>query len=176
MTRMAREVLEDCRIALGMLESEKDLRRWRIVWVGSMALIRAVGHVLHKVDGDHRVIRQVLNEFYEHWKTYEEHEIFREFVEYERNNLLKEYRSDIHPLDEIPVAVQVSLAPLAGGDPVAAAFVFNLDENIFRPMLEGRWEGIDCREVYSDAIAWWTSQLDGIDLEVLRRCTSKQNP
>jgi hypothetical protein len=30
MTNAAREVLKDCRIALTLLEEEKDYRRWRV--------------------------------------------------------------------------------------------------------------------------------------------------
>lgn len=170
MTRMAREVLEDCRVALSMLENEKDLRQWRIVWAGSVALIRAVGHVLDKVDGEDRVVKRVAGEFFARWKSGGEDKIFREFVEHERNSLLKEYRSDVHPSDNVAVAVQLSLMPLAGGDPVATAFTLDLDENLFRPMLDGPWDGVDCREVFADAITWWDTQLNKIDAEVrLRR-------
>jgi hypothetical protein len=152
-----------------MLEAEKDLRRWRILWAGSMALIRAVGHVLHKVDGTDKVTRDIANEFFSRWKSSEEHGIFREFVEHERNNLLKEYRSDVHPLEDVSVAIQATLMPLAGGENVTAPFVLDLDGNLFRPMLDGPWEGTDCRELYADAIAWWRSQLNEIDVEVVRR-------
>jgi hypothetical protein len=169
MTLMAREVLRDCEVALNMLELEKDLRRWRIIWAGSIALIRAVGHVLHKVDGSDKVVRDIANEFFARWKSAEGHDIFRDFVEHERNNLLKEYRSDVHPLESVPVAIQATLVPLQGGSHVTAPFILGLDENLFRPMLDGPWEGVDCREVYEDAIAWWKSELDKIDVEVLRR-------
>ena len=169
MTRMAREVLKDCEIALEMLETEKELRQWRIIWAGSVALIRAVGHVLHKVDGADGTVKDIANEFFGRWKTAEEHEIFREFIEHERNNLLKEYRSDVHPLEDVPVAIQATLAPLAGGPHLSAPFVFDLNENLFRPMVEGPWEGTDSRELYGDAISWWRSQLDEIDVAVVRR-------
>src|SRR5438046_2816210 len=106
MTHKARRVLEDCQLALCLLEEEKDLARWRIHWAAAAALIRAVGHVLDKVDGTDPVIKEVANGFYRRWKSQEpEHEIFREFIERERNNLLKEYRSDVHPLDNVAVAV-----------------------------------------------------------------------
>lgn len=126
MTRMAREVLKDCEVALSMLEVEPDLRKWRIVWAGSVALIRSVGHVLHKVDGSDKVLKDIANEFFGRWKVAEEHEIFRRFIEHERNNLLKEYHSDVHPFERVQVAIQATLAPLAGGLNVAAPFVFDL--------------------------------------------------
>ncbi len=169
MTQMAREVLEDCVAALNMLEEEEDLRKWRIVWAGSVALVRAVGHVLDKVDGEDPILKRVAGEFFARWKKGGEHRIFLDFVERERNSLLKEYRSDVHPLDSVGVAVQVTLMPLTGGDPVATGFTMDLDENLFRPMLDGPWEGVDCREVFAEAIDWWRVQLDRIDAEVLIR-------
>ena len=50
MTAAARKVLADCEVALEMLEEEEDEQRWRVLWAGAMALLRAVGHVLQKVD------------------------------------------------------------------------------------------------------------------------------
>lgn len=169
MTRAAREVLSDCEVALAMLEDEPDLRRWRVTWAGSVALIRAVGHVLQKVDGADRVVKDIANEFFSRWKVADEHRIFREFIEHERNNLLKEYRSDVHPLDSVSVAIQAVLTPLKGGDNVVAPITMDLDENLFRPMVDGPWSGVDSRELYADAIAWWTAELGKIDIEVTRR-------
>lgn len=50
MPLVARQVLADCRLCLEMLEQEQDLARWRIHWAAAVALARAVGHVLDKVD------------------------------------------------------------------------------------------------------------------------------
>lgn len=52
MTEAARKVLEDCKAALDMLDEEGDEQRWRVLWAGAMALVRAVGHVLQKIDGE----------------------------------------------------------------------------------------------------------------------------
>jgi len=169
MTWKATEVLEDCRVALNMLEAEQDLQRWRIVWAGAVALIRAVGHVLDKVDGKDRFVKQVAGDFFKRWKCNPEHEIFREFIERERNNVLKEYRSDVHPLDGVQVAIRLPIIPLNGGEPKIIGQVFNLDENVYRPLLDGPWEGDDCRDVLKEAIDWWSAQLNAIDVEVKRR-------
>lgn len=50
MTLCARAVLEDCRAALAEFghASDQDVKRRR--WVALLALLRAVGHVLEKVD------------------------------------------------------------------------------------------------------------------------------
>ena len=163
MTHKAREVLNDCCVALNMLEEESDLQRWRILWAAAVALIRAVGHVLDKVDGEDQIVKAVAREFYKTWKCDAEHIIFREFIEHERNILLKEYRSDVHPLDKVQVVVEMPIVPVHGGEPQTSAQVFDLDENIYRPILDGPWQGVDAREVLGEAIEWWNLQLDAID-------------
>lgn len=165
MTYQAREVLSDCRIALQLLEEEQDLQRWRVHWAAAVALIRAVGHVLEKVDGRNPAVKQAAAKMYLTWKgAASEHLIFREFIEKERNNLLKEYQINIHPLEDVPVVLQAIIRPLGGGEPITvAADVFELGENIYRPMIEGPWEGDDAREVLAEAIEWWDRQLHLID-------------
>ena len=138
MTYKAREVLDDCRLALSLLEEERDFQRWRIHWAAAVALIRAVGHVLDKVDGGDPVIEQVANSAFRCWKKPDpEHEIFREFIERERNNLLKEYHSDIHPLGAVAVAVELTAEPPDGGEPLKLRHVAEIGENIYRPLLDG---------------------------------------
>ena len=166
MTCKAREVLDDCRVALSLLEEEKDIRRWRIHWAAAVALIRAVGHVLDKVDGEDPLIKQASNAAFKQWRSMDpNHEIFREFIERERNNLLKEYRSDVHPLTTVAMAVEFTAQPVGGGAPVRLAQIAEIGENIYRPFLHGPWEGDDARDVLSEAIAWWDSQLAAIERE-----------
>ena len=49
----ARKVLADCRNALELLAEETRPEVFRLYWVAGVALARAVGHVLQKVDGEH---------------------------------------------------------------------------------------------------------------------------
>jgi hypothetical protein len=164
MTYKSREVLSDCRVALSLLEEEKDIQRWRVHWAAAVALIRAVGHVLDKVDGRDAIVKQAAKTAFQRWKGSDaKHEIFREFIERERNNLLKEYHSDVHPLGEVPIAIQYTAVPLKGGDPVMLGQVAEIGENIYRPMLDGPWEGDDARDVLIAAINWWERQLNAID-------------
>ncbi len=169
MTYKAREVLGDCRLALSLLEEETDSQRWRIYWVAAVALIRIVGHVLDKVDGDDPVIKQVASAAFRRWKSADpEHEIFREFIEHERNNLLKEYHSEVYPLGEVSV-VEPTAQPPGGADPVKSCHTAEIGENIYRPLLDGPWEGEDARDVLTEAIEWWRQQLKAIDEEVMRQ-------
>jgi hypothetical protein len=63
-------------------------------------------HVLGKVDSQDPLIKQAAGAAFRQWKSADpKHEIFREFIERERNNLLKKYRSDVHPLAEVAFAV-----------------------------------------------------------------------
>lgn len=41
--------------------------------------------------------------------------------------------------------------------------VYELDENLFCPIVDGRYAGEDCRDVLATAIAWWEKQLDLIE-------------
>jgi hypothetical protein len=164
----ARNVLNDCRVARTLLEEETDLQRWRIHWAAAVALIRAVGHVLDKVDGANSSLRIAARARYVQWQSpNEEHKIFREFIEKERNNLLKEYLINVHPLEDVAILVEGTALPVDGGEPIRLSQVFKLNENIYRPLLDGPWAGDDARDVLSEAISWWEDELDVIDREVL---------
>jgi hypothetical protein len=47
----AREVLSDCELALRDFEAAAPTAYWRTRWTALIALLRAVGHVLDKIDG-----------------------------------------------------------------------------------------------------------------------------
>ncbi len=150
-----------------MLEEETDLQRWRIHWAAAIALIRAVGHVLDKVDGSNPDVRSEANAAFKRWKSEApEHEIFREFIERERNNLLKEYQFNVHPLDEVHVAVRATVQPPEGGEPIEIQGVYPIGDNIYRPLLDGYREGDDARDVLADAIEWWDAELIAIDMAI----------
>ena len=167
MTTRARLVLEDCRLALQLLEDETDLRKWRLHWVAAIALIRAVGHVLHKMDGKSPAVRTASSAAYARWMgATPEHEIFREFIEKERNTILKEYDFNLHPGEEVEVAIPVTLQRVSDGVIVEAATIFPLDENIYRPLMDGFREGEDARDVLSEAIEWWETELTAVDRSV----------
>lgn len=172
MTNAARQVLADCHVALQLLEEEQDLERWRIHWAGAVALTRAVGHVLDKVDGEDSRIKSASREAFARWKVDQQDEIFREFIEIERNNILKEYRFRHHPSDEVDLTVITTLRHTVTGEISQEADVFPIGENIYRPMLEGFREGDDARDVLCEALDWWSDQLDAIDAVVADRSNS----
>ena len=161
MTTEARRVLGDCEAALEMLEDERDEQRWRVLWAGAVALVRTVGHVLHKVDGRHGGARVAINTAYETWKAEgPEHRIFREFIEEERSNILKEYRFSVLDSAETYVAV---IARDSDGPSIADESPYVLDENLYRPVTLGFGVGEDARDVYRDAIKWWDAELSRLE-------------
>lgn len=177
MSYAARAVLGDCRIALEMLDREADHDRWRVHWAGAVALIRAVGHVLDKVDGQHSSVKAAAKAAFACWKSDDpEHAIFREFIEAERNNILKRYESKVHPLPDVPVAIILTLVNPKTGETKQIGIDELLGENIFKPMVEAYGEGNDARDIYREAIAWWERELDAIDAVAGGNAVSPRSP
>jgi hypothetical protein len=152
MTLKARTVLNDCKSAHSLLEDETDEVRLRLFWVAGVALLRAVGHVLHKVDSEQSpALKLRIERAFSSWKKDREaNAILWEFIEDERNNLLKEY--DVGFLSG-PVHMLI--------EPEGQAFT--LDENLFCPISDGRYAGEDGRDVMAGAIAWWENQLANLE-------------
>ena len=129
-----------------------------------MALLRAVGHVLRKVDGE--IPRQcaTINAAYRRWTDVQsEHTVFRHFIEEERNNILKEYRLNVLDSGEVGVA-------FVAGDTDAGCVTdetpFVLDENLFRPVTGSFGAGEDARDVYREAVEWWDTELSRLESEL----------
>jgi hypothetical protein len=152
MNLTARTVLSDCKNAHALLDDESDTIRFRLFWVAGVALLRAVGHVLQKVDaGQNSAIRLQIEQTYSEWKRDKEgNAIFWEFIEDERNNILKEYAIGF-------LAGPIDVLAQPNGE------IFSLDENLFCPIAEGRYAGEDGRDVMAEAIAWWDQQLNAIE-------------
>lgn len=150
MIQRAWEVLADCKHAYELLEKESRADTFRVLWVAGVALSRAVGHVLQKVDGaSDDATKEAVERAYALWKSNKPaNAIFWDFVEEERNQVLKQYELGI----------------LAGPiDIVAANDRFTLDEQIFCPLAGGPFAGEDCRDVLKLAIDWWERQLEDIE-------------
>ena len=150
MTSKSRAVLQDGRHVYELLETEADPASFRVLWVAGTALARAIGHILHKVDGrTGELARGIVAREFGSWKSKsEEHAIYWDFICDERNKVLKQYE-----LGFLPGPIQVAV----GDD------VFELDEGLFCPMPDGRYAGADCRDVLKEALDWWSERLDLID-------------
>ena len=63
--------------------------RWRVPYVAAITLLRSIGHVVSKVDGERdKAVRRVLND---HWSTWKQDEIFQRLDD-NRNHVLKEFK------------------------------------------------------------------------------------
>lgn len=150
MTKAAREVLEDCKVALETIREGVQGREWRVQWVATITLLRIVGHVLDKVDST--ISPSYKNEIDRSWKNLQqskpEPNIFWQFIDNERNSVLKEYTVS---------AGQGVTIHLSDGE-ANAAYHYVLTDGPFKDQ--------DQRTVISDAIAWWQQYLDQIDQAV----------
>src|SRR5918996_909674 len=95
MTATARLVLRDCEAALDDLRAGPTGLQWRTRWAAAVALLRSVGHVLQKVDVEASpAMAQAVTEAWTRMNASKpEPRIFWGFIEEERNNILKGYRS-----------------------------------------------------------------------------------
>ena len=152
MTKVARKALHDLRVAHERLEREEEIEGFRVIWVAAVAINRAIGHVLAKIDSkDSPRMAAAIRSQYESWKAdRQKSRIFFEFIESERNTLLKEYEAGY-------LSGPIEVIVLGGTE------VFELKENLFCPLGEGPYAGEDCRDVLAEAIAWWDSQLSTIE-------------
>jgi len=168
MTVHARKVLRDSEHVLDVMTADMPTELWRPRWAGLVAFLRAVGHVLDKVDGDASdPARKVIDSAWQQLRQSKpQPAIFWEFIEAERNNLLKAY--------EIGAGVNIIVRPGAawlnfatgetgsgpGGPTTFEAF-----------MRSGPFQGRDPLELCREAIAFWHGYLDSIDHEVAARQT-----
>jgi len=145
--------LEDAQWALRRLEETNDATEFRVLWFATLALLRAVGHVLRNVDAaEDGATRAAVDTWWSEMKSDAgRHRIFWDFIEKQRNEVLKEYR--IGYLERIT-------ALATDGE----AFV--LDSPIYKPLLDEQFNAEDARDIASDAIAWWREQLARIEQDI----------
>lgn len=149
-TNKARAVLTDCEHALELLRQPTDPYTFRVLWVGGVALARAVGHVLDKVDAaQDEGTRVAVDSAWTSWKADKaDNAIFWEFIQDERNQVLKQYKLGFFEGD----------AYFKTGDEVIP-----LGYCQFPQITSGVFSGQDCRDVLERAIDWWEHQLTAID-------------
>ncbi len=108
--------------------------------------------MLHKVDGERDPkLKVIIEEIFIEWKNNKvNNAIFWDFIENERNSVLKQYEFGF------------LFGPLGVIAPTEEE-VMELDEGLFCPILDGRYEGEDCRDILDEAIKWWKIQLNRIE-------------
>jgi hypothetical protein len=164
-------VLQDCETAIAKHRDDLQGEEFRISWVAILTLLRAVGHVLEKVDAkaDPHLKAELDKKWAELRKTRPAPEIFWEFIEKQRNLVLKQYdlgvsrRSKVGEtiLEGRQVQIHVELSLNQGSVSVAKADVSRMSSGFFA--------GQDERVVARSAAKWWRETLDELDEAVRQR-------
>lgn len=161
MSQQARFVLQDCKVALEDLRAaEATGVQWRIRWIAVVALLRAVGHVLDKVDGAQSPqLRAAINKEFERLKASKpEPRIFWDFIEAERNNILKVYQFGARQ------SVTVRLGMLHVNFKTGEQWSDSSGPTIYTyEMATEPFVGQKPHQVVEQAIAWWEHYLDEIE-------------
>lgn len=172
MTERARLVLQDCEHAISKHSLSLTAEAFRVSWVSIGTLLRAVGHVLHKVDGPtSSAMAAAVDAKWSELKASRPHPaIYWHFIEQERNNVLKLYqlnvrrdtifrnrgsggRSTLFRIDEVNARGGETI----GGDDRRVSHIAT------GPFAE-RYE----RELALEAHHWWASFLDEVDVLATR--------
>lgn len=106
-----------------------------MLWVAGVAILRIIGHVLAKVDSSSSAVHGAeINRLWDEWKADRaEHTIFWNFIEKERNNILKSYEFGAQLVE----------------DDDDADIVFSDGDSAF-----GK---------FRDALYWWRAQLEELE-------------
>lgn len=150
MTQAARSVLRDCEAALeeitrasGVWESDAlDSQTFQRRWVAIIVLLRVVGHVLYKVDRHQSPeMARAINDAWDELKNTEpEPRIFWEFIDKERNNILKLYQFSLDTTEDLIAGTPYTLYLYSSENFVASI-----------------------PNIVQKAIEWWTDYLDMIE-------------
>jgi len=156
----ARDVLEDCKQALRDFEASGPTPYWRTRWIGLVALLRSVGHVLDKIDGAQTPQwRKAVDEAWEKVKaTKPEPRILWGFIESERNNVLKAYEVGAR----LNVTVRPGPAILSFSDSIAQHQ--KSDATLYESFIRaGSYGGQDALAVCREAVAFWETYLADVE-------------
>lgn len=164
MTKNARVVLQDCKFAVVKHTNDLVGEDFRISWISVVTLLRAIGHVLEKVDAKQSpAMKQAV---YQKWGELQQSKpepyIFWDFIEEERNRLLKNYEHGITRRMTLPslqhgIRLSVDMANTRGGTCWAP------NAEIESYISSGRFEGMSEQKIAWIAYEWWETYLDEID-------------
>ncbi len=144
----ARTVLNDAKSAYSLLKNSNSENERRILWVASLTLARATMHTLEKVDtkkSEH--IKAAVSAQWDRIKNQpQENKIFHEFIELERNAVLKQY--------ELNPDLEDNFLELEGGGFLLLESGERLALESFFKLQEGAYKGQDGQRVLQCALDW----------------------
>jgi hypothetical protein len=165
MTQYARVVIQDCKAARDELKAGATGHVFRSRWVAAVTLLRAVGHVLEKVDSKRdSAMAAAIREAHARLKSSKpEPRVFWEFIDAERNNVLKAYR--------FGAKESVTVRPGTGHIAMYGRRFSGLSgPTTYDQFLDGGpFAGKAPDAAVAAAIEWWESYLADIDADAARR-------
>jgi len=158
----SREVYSDCcyaRDEFSLAIKSGDYKKAKVMWFSCLTLLRAIGHVLHKVDSKQygKPFSDKLQDRFKSWKKDEE--IYKDFIEKERNQILKEYSSSIL----VKQSTQQEVITTTDGEPITTSDGDLITAEITLQSLvkaHGHLAGETPLTVLNQAIDWWDKQLE----------------
>jgi len=119
---------------------------WRLHWVAGIALLRTIGHVLVKADAPlSQTHKRAVDSLWADWKdNATDNAIFWNFIETERNNLLKTYT-------------------------FGATLKQDGESFIVRYT-----DGEDALQLYREAVYWWRHQLNRLEQLLTQDLTARR--
>ena len=153
----ATEMIDDAENALRMLEECENKDDFLVLWSACVTILRSIGHVLGKVDHQDKCLSAPINSWWKDLKANTDEVIFHELIEKERNFSIKEYKFNYGAYRGWGLMLE---------DKNGKAMYFSEDaipEGVYIPMVDGPFDGEDCRDVIRQAIDWWKQQLQKIE-------------
>lgn len=153
----ATEMIDDAENALRMLEECENEDDFLVLWIACVTILRSIGHVLGKVDHQDKCLSAPINSWWKDLKANTDEVIFHELIEKERNFSIKEYKFNYGAYRGWGLMLE---------DKNGKAMYFSEDaipEGVYIPMVDGPFDGEDCRDVIRQAIDWWKQQLQKIE-------------
>jgi hypothetical protein len=156
-------VLQDLKHAIRNYDCSLQAESFRISWLAIVSLLRAVGHVLDKVDGKTSTAlkRAISNKWTSLNDSRPEPRIFWEFIHSERNRFLKEYVHGIQRTATVPtlvpgVSATFDLANARGGtlSPLPPPHSC---------LSSGPFAGRNEKEIAWEAYEWWVEYLQDVE-------------
>ena len=162
MTKASRKVLEDCKGALEDFKYGVQGGEWRRRWITSVVLLRTVGHVLSKVDAlTDPVLEKIINAEWEKLQgSKPEPRIFWEFIDQERNNILKEYQISAGQGVTIRLGtlhLNLKTGEQTHGESLPTLYHYTINS--------GYYKGKQQKDVLNEAIEWWDKYLANIETQ-----------
>jgi hypothetical protein len=160
----SREVLERCDYLLTELRAEPKGIAWQAKLSATIALLRSVGHILERESKASKSFETAVKQW---WKGLKQRkpkpEIFWQFMEDERNLILKE--GQLRAGQSVAITLVGATVIALAGDQVAPPPAPQQSPQAIYSyhMNDGPFSGRDPRELVAEAIMWWRTELQAIE-------------